>query len=68
MVKLEMLEGHVATCEFSVVQCSNDGCEVIIDRRDQLNHEMNDCNSPYTQPRTGGSAEKSLGMTLPYTR
>ena len=44
MVKLEMLEGHVATCEFSAVQCSNDGCEVIINRRDQLNHEMNDCN------------------------
>ena len=44
MVKLEMLEGHVANCEFSAVQCSNDGCEVIINRRDQLNHEMNDCN------------------------
>ena len=34
----------LATCEFSAVQCSNDGCEVIINRRDQLNHEMNDCN------------------------
>ena len=44
MVKLEVLEGHVATCEFSAVQCSNDGCEVIINRRDQLNHEMNECN------------------------
>ena len=43
-VRLEVLEGHVATCEFSAVQCSNDGCEVIINRRDQLNHEMNDCN------------------------
>ena len=28
-VTLEMLEGHVANCEFSPVQCSNDGCEVI---------------------------------------
>ena len=43
-VRLEVLEGHVATCEFTSVQCSNDGCEVIINRRDQLNHEMNDCN------------------------
>ena len=44
MVKLEKLESHVANCEFGPIQCSNNGCEVIINRKDQLKHEMNDCN------------------------
>ena len=43
-VKLENLEAHVARCGFSQVQCSNEGCELIVNRKDQPEHEMNDCN------------------------
>ena len=42
--KLEMLEAHVAQCGFSPVQCSNDGCELMVNRKDQRNHEINNCN------------------------
>ena len=43
-VKLENLEAHVARCGFSQVQCSNEGCELIVNRKDQPEHEMNECN------------------------
>ena len=43
-VKLENLEAHVARCGFSQVQCSNEGCELIVNRKDQAEHEMNECN------------------------
>ena len=42
--KLELLKAHVAQCGFSPVQCSNDGCELMVNRKDQRNHEMNNCN------------------------
>ena len=38
-VKFE-LEAHVARCKFSKEQCSNEGCEVIFNRKDQPIHEM----------------------------
>ena len=42
-VKLEVLEVHVGNCDFNPVQCSNEGCELIVNRKDQLDHEMNEC-------------------------
>ena len=43
MVKLENLEAHVANCQLSPVKCSNEGCDVIINRKDQPDHENNEC-------------------------
>ena len=44
IIKQEMLQTHVRNCGFSPVQCSNAGCELIINRKDQHQHEVNDCN------------------------
>ena len=43
IVKLENLEAHVANCQLSPVKCSNEGCDVIINRKDQADHENNEC-------------------------
>ena len=43
IMKLENLEAHVLGCEFSPVKCSNEGCDVVIDRQYQADHENNEC-------------------------
>ena len=43
IIKLEMLEGHDAACGFCPAQCSNDGCGLIVNRKDLSYHEMNNC-------------------------
>ena len=43
IVKLENLEAHVVNCAFSPVKCSNEGCALIINRKDQADHESNEC-------------------------
>ena len=53
-VKLEVLEVHVGNCEFSPVQCSNEGCELIVNRKDQLDHEMNECDFRLAKCRVCG--------------
>ena len=40
LIKQEMLQTHVRNCGFSPVQCSNAGCELIIDRKDRHQHEI----------------------------
>ena len=43
MVQVGDLKRHVANCEFSPVQCSNDGCNVVLNARDKLHHEAEVC-------------------------
>ena len=43
MVEVGNLKRHVASCGFSPVQCSNDGCNVLLNARDKLHHEAEVC-------------------------
>ena len=43
MVQVGHLKRHVACCGFSPVQCSNDGCNVLLNARDKLHHEAEVC-------------------------
>ena len=43
MVQVGNLKRHVASCGFSPVQCSNDGCNVLLNARDKLHHEAEVC-------------------------
>ncbi len=43
MVQVGDLKRHVAGCGFSPVQCSNDGCNVLLNVRDKLHHETQVC-------------------------
>ena len=43
VMKLSDLERHVKACGFAAVKCSNEGCEVIINRQDKLHHEAELC-------------------------
>ena len=40
----EILKAHVRDCGFCPVQCSNDGCEMMMNRKDQAEHQGNECN------------------------
>ena len=43
MVQVAKLERHVANCRFSPVQCSNEGCEAVVNVKDKLRHEEEEC-------------------------
>ena len=43
MVQVENLKRHVASCGFSPVQCSNDGCNVLMNASDKRHHETEVC-------------------------
>ena len=43
MVQVENLKRHVASCGFYPVQCSNDGCNVLVNASDKLHHETEVC-------------------------
>ena len=43
IIKFNALKDHVKDCGFVPVKCSNDGCELIVNRKDQPHHERNDC-------------------------
>ena len=43
MVELGDLKRHVRSCGFSPVQCSNDGCNILVNARDKLHHEAEVC-------------------------
>jgi BMFP domain-containing protein YqiC len=43
IVKLNNLERHVASCGFSPVQCSNDGCNALVSLRDKFYHQSEVC-------------------------
>jgi hypothetical protein len=45
MVQVENLKRHVASCGFSPVQCSNDGCNVLVNASDKRHHETEVCDS-----------------------
>ena len=43
VVRLEDLPRHVAQCEFAPVMCGNEGCEMVVNKREKENHEKNLC-------------------------
>ncbi|CAB3990539.1 RING finger 151-like isoform X2 [Paramuricea clavata] len=43
IVQVENLKRHVASCGFSPMQCSNDGCNVLVNASDKLHHETEVC-------------------------
>ena len=49
VVQLENLQRHVDQCDFSPVKCENEGCEMIINKRDKENHVKHLCR--YIIPR-----------------
>ena len=42
-VELEKLEEHVKECGFAPVVCSNEGCELEVNKRDLIHHETTVC-------------------------
>ena len=42
-VQLGSLQSHVMNCGFAPVKCSNDGCAVVVNKRDQIHHETEVC-------------------------
>ena len=40
---LNNLQRHVAICGFSPVKCSNDGCNMMVNKRDKVHHETEVC-------------------------
>ena len=42
-VRLEDLPQHVDQCEFAPIICGNEGCEMVVNKRDKENHEKNLC-------------------------
>ena len=43
VVRLENLPRHVCQCEFAPVMCGNEGCGMVVSKRDKENHETNFC-------------------------
>ncbi|CAB3991005.1 RING finger 151-like [Paramuricea clavata] len=43
IVQVENLKRHVGSCGFSPVQCSNDGCNVLVNTSNKLDHETEVC-------------------------
>ena len=42
-VRLEVLQRHVDQCGFTPVMCGNEGCGMVVNKRDKENHERNLC-------------------------
>ena len=42
-VQLGGLQTHVMNCGFAPMKCSNDGCTVVVNKRDQIRHETEVC-------------------------
>ena len=43
VVRLENLARHVVQCEFAPVICGNEGCGMVVNKKDKKNHEKNIC-------------------------
>ncbi len=42
-IRLEELDSHVKNCGFAPVKCSNEECEMVIDKREIIHHESAVC-------------------------
>ena len=42
-IRLEELDSHVENCGFAPVQCSNEECEMIVNKREIIHHESTVC-------------------------
>ena len=42
-IRLEELDSHVENCDFAPVKCSNEECEMIVNKRDIIHHESTVC-------------------------
>ena len=60
MVQVGNLKRHVASCGFSPVQCSNDGCNVLLNARDKLHHETEVCDFRKVQSHDCGQLKNEV--------
>ena len=60
MVQVGHLKRHVANCGFSPVQCSNDGCNVLLNARDKLHHEAEVCDFRKLKCHDCGQLKKEM--------
>ncbi|XP_028415445.1 E3 ubiquitin-protein ligase PDZRN3-B-like [Dendronephthya gigantea] len=42
-VQLEKLKNHLDECGFAPVTCANDGCDMVVNKRDRIHHETELC-------------------------
>jgi hypothetical protein len=42
-IRLEELDSHVENCGFAPVKCSNEECEMVVDKREIVHHESTAC-------------------------
>jgi hypothetical protein len=42
-IRLEELDSHVENCGFAPVKCSNEECEMVVDKREIIHHESTVC-------------------------
>nr|XP_006825507.1 PREDICTED: E3 ubiquitin-protein ligase PDZRN3-like [Saccoglossus kowalevskii] len=59
MVKIHNLSQHVEDCDYLPIQCSNKGCRVVLNIKDQLQHETQTC-----EYRPVGQCKNGCGLTL----
>ncbi len=60
MVQDGNLKRHVASCGFSPVRCSNDGCNVLLNARDKLHHETEVCDFRKVQSHDCGQLKNEV--------
>lgn len=59
-VPLELLKTHITDCGFSPVRCSNEGCDVVINKRDRRHHETQVCASRTEKCRDWGKIRNEV--------
>ena len=60
MVQVGNLKRHVASCGFSPVRCSNDGCNVLLNANDKLHHETEVCDYRNVQSHDCGQLKNEV--------
>jgi E3 ubiquitin-protein ligase NRDP1 len=43
LIRLEGLDSHVENCGFAPVKCSNEECQLVVDKRELIHHESTAC-------------------------
>ncbi|CAB4031746.1 E3 ubiquitin- ligase PDZRN3 [Paramuricea clavata] len=59
-VQLGRLQNHLDQCGFAPVTCSNDGCEMKINKRDRIHHETELCEVRRVQCHNCGEMRKEM--------
>ena len=59
-IRLEELDSHVENCGFAPVKCSNEECEMIVNKREIIHHESSICD--YRKVKCGKIEQDVEGM------